>query len=146
IEIAQRAKKIMARFFVALLFFLLVVPCQADNQSSVMQKVISQQSIPSPNLFLVSKGFESVVRDIDVYLTMALKGQISVSGVLPPIPPQTEDMSCEIFPWVSIRSRQANKESKCGNGVAGCGRLSGMSISRIQRKGLALTQIIIFQA
>ncbi|MBU1753107.1 hypothetical protein KKG56_04525 [bacterium] len=74
----------MARFFVALLFFLLVVPCQADNQSSVMQKVISQQSIPSSNLFLVSKGFESVVRDMDAYFTMALKGQISVSGVLPP--------------------------------------------------------------
>ena len=84
IEIAQRAEKILARFFIALLFFfLIVVSCQADNQSSVMQRVISQRSVPSSNLFLVSKGFELVVRDMDVYLTMALKGQMPVSEGLP---------------------------------------------------------------
>ncbi len=84
IEIAQRAEKILARFFVALLFFFLVVPCQADNQLSVMQMVISQQSVPSSDLFLVSKWFELVVRDMDAHLTRALKGQMSVSEGLHP--------------------------------------------------------------
>ncbi|MFH1897691.1 MAG: transglutaminase family protein [Candidatus Desantisbacteria bacterium] len=81
IGISQRARNIVARFFIALFVMGLAIPCQADNQSSVMQKIIAQQSVPSSNLFLVSKGFESVVRDVDAYLAEAKKGQIPAKDV-----------------------------------------------------------------